>query len=84
MFACLYKNKTVGGIIINVIHFTLFYYTVPTYPTFSAFLKIMNKKTDYAALKQKLSEFLSGFTTVDDNGRKRFKYAEQLTNLAHR
>ena len=44
----------------------------------------MAKKTDYAALKQKLSEFLSGFTTVDDNGRKHFKYAEQLTNLAHR
>ena len=42
------------------------------------------KKTDYAALKQKLSEFLSGFATVDDNGRKHFKYAEQLTNLAHR
>jgi hypothetical protein len=44
----------------------------------------MAKKTDYAALKQKLSEFLSGFATVDDNGRKHFKYAEQLTNLAHR
>lgn len=44
----------------------------------------MSKKTDYAVLKQKLSEFLSGFSTVDDNGRKRFKYAEQLTNLAHR
>ena len=45
----------------------------------------MAKKTaDYEAEKQKLREFLTGFTTVDDQGRKKFKYAEQLTALAHR
>jgi len=45
----------------------------------------MAKKTaDYEAEKQKLREFLTGFTTQDDQGRKKFKYAEQLTALAHR
>jgi len=42
------------------------------------------KGTDYEAEKQKLKEFLTGFTTVDDEGRKKFKYAEQLTAIAHR
>ena len=42
------------------------------------------KTTDYDAEKQKLKEFLQGFTTLDDNGRKNFKYADQLTNIAHR
>ena len=42
------------------------------------------KTADYEADKQKLREFLTGFTTVDDQGRKKFKYAEQLTALAHR
>jgi len=42
------------------------------------------KGADYEAEKQKLKEFLTGFTTVDDQGRKKFKYAEQLTAIAHR
>ena len=42
------------------------------------------KGADYEAEKQKLKEFLSGFTTHDDQGRKKFKYAEQLTAIAHR
>ena len=42
------------------------------------------KTADYEADRQKLREFLTGFTTVDDQGRKKFKYAEQLTALAHR
>jgi hypothetical protein len=54
------------------------------FPFISSCPTSMAKKTDYAALKQKLSEFLSGFSTVDESGRKHFKYAEQLTNLAHR
>ena len=44
----------------------------------------MSKKTDYGAAKAKLKEFLSDFTTLDDNGRKLFKYASQITNIAHR
>jgi len=44
----------------------------------------MSKKTDYGAVKAKLKEFLSDFTTLDDNGRKVFKYASQITNIAHR
>lgn len=44
----------------------------------------MAKKTDYSAVKAKLKEFLSDFTTLDDNGRKVFKYAGQITNIAHR
>jgi len=44
----------------------------------------MAKKTDYEALKTKLKEFLSDFTTTDDEGRKQFKYASQITNIAHR
>jgi len=42
------------------------------------------KGTDYEAEKEKLKEFLSNFTTTDDEGRKKFKYAEQLTAIAHR
>ena len=42
------------------------------------------KGADYEAEKQKLKEFLTGFTQVDDQGRKKFKYAEQLTAIAHR
>ena len=42
------------------------------------------KATDYEAEKQKLKEFLTGFTTTDEEGRKKFKYAEQLTAIAHR
>ena len=45
----------------------------------------MAKKTaDYEAEKQKIKEFLTGFTTQDDHGNKKFKYAEQLTSIAHR
>jgi len=45
----------------------------------------MAKKTsDYEAQSQKLKEFLTGFTTQDDHGNKKFKYAEQLTAVAHR
>lgn len=39
---------------------------------------------NYEADKEKLKAFLSGFTTVDDNGRKKFPYADQLTKIAHR
>lgn len=39
---------------------------------------------NYEADKEKLKQFLSGFTTVDDNGRKKFPYADQLTRIAHR
>jgi len=42
------------------------------------------KTADYEADKQKLKEFLTGFTTQDEQGRKQFKYAEQLTAIAHR
>jgi len=42
------------------------------------------KAADYEAEKQKLKEFLTGFTTQDEQGRKKFKYAEQLTAIAHR
>ena len=34
--------------------------------------------------KEKLKRFLSSFTTVDDNGRNKFPYADQLTRIAHR
>jgi len=44
----------------------------------------MAKKTDYAAVKAKLKEFLTDFTALDDNGRKVFTYASQITNIAHR
>jgi len=44
----------------------------------------MAKKTDYDAVKTKLKEFLADFTTTDDNGRKVFKYASQITDIAHR
>lgn len=33
---------------------------------------------------EKLKQFLQEFCTQDDEGRKQFKYASQLTNLAHR
>ena len=45
---------------------------------------IMAKKTDYNAIKAKLKEFLTSFTRTDENGRKQFPYAEQITNIAHR
>jgi len=44
----------------------------------------MSKKTDYAAVKQKLKEFLADFQVLDDEGRKEFRYASQITNIAHR
>lgn len=44
----------------------------------------MSKKTDYEAIKQKLKEFLADFTVLDENGRKHFKYASQITQIAHR
>ena len=44
----------------------------------------MSKKTDYAAVKQKLKEFLADFQVLDEEGRKEFKYASQITNIAHR
>ncbi|XP_026280371.1 DNA replication licensing factor Mcm7 [Frankliniella occidentalis] len=45
----------------------------------------MSTKTrDYDADKEKLKQFLKEFCTQDDEGRKQFKYATQLTNLAHR
>ena len=42
------------------------------------------KASDYEAQSQKLKEFLTGFTTHDEHGNKKFKYAEQLTAVAHR
>jgi len=42
------------------------------------------KAADYEQDKQKLKEFLANFTLQDDEGRKKFKYAEQLTAIAHR
>ena len=36
------------------------------------------KAGDYEAQSQKLKEFLTGFTTHDEHGNKKFKYAEQL------
>lgn len=44
----------------------------------------MSKKTDYDAVKEKLKEFLTSYTTTDEDGRKLFKYAQQITNIAHR
>lgn len=44
----------------------------------------MAKGTDYEQDKAKLKEFLSSFTKTDDNGRKNFIYADQLTRIAHR
>ena len=44
----------------------------------------MSKKTDYSAVKQKLKEFLADFQVLDDQGRKEFRYASQITNIAHR
>jgi len=44
----------------------------------------MAKKTDYEAVKLKLKEFLTNFHTSDDNGRKVYKYATQITQIAHR
>ena len=44
----------------------------------------MASKGDYEAEKQKLKEFLANFATTDEEGRKTFKYAEQLTAIAHR
>ena len=46
--------------------------------------RMARKTADYEADKQKLKEFLTGFTTQDEQGRKQFKYAEQLTAIAHR
>lgn len=42
------------------------------------------KTRDYEADREKLKQFLQEFFTQDDEGRKKFKYATQLTNLAHR
>jgi len=39
---------------------------------------------NYETEKQKLKEFLANFTLIDDEGKKKFKYAEQLTAIAHR
>lgn len=44
----------------------------------------MASKGDFEAEKQKLKEFLANFATTDEEGRKTFKYAEQLTAIAHR
>jgi len=44
----------------------------------------MAKKTDYEAVKLKLKEFLTNFHSSDENGRKVFKYAQQITQIAHR
>jgi len=43
-----------------------------------------NKTGDYEADKQRLKEFLANFAVTDEEGKKTFKYAEQLTALAHR
>uniref|UniRef100_A0A0A9XGX9 DNA replication licensing factor MCM7 n=1 Tax=Lygus hesperus TaxID=30085 RepID=A0A0A9XGX9_LYGHE len=40
--------------------------------------------TNYAQVKDKLKDFLITFTTSDDEGKTYFKYADQLTKLAHR
>lgn len=48
-------------------------------------IKVMANKTgDYEADKQRLKEFLANFAVTDEEGKKTFKYAEQLTALAHR
>ena len=47
--------------------------------------KVMANKTgDYEADKQRLKEFLANFAVTDEEGKKTFKYAEQLTAIAHR
>ena len=43
-----------------------------------------SKGTDYEAEKQKLKEFLANFATTDEQGKKVFKYAKQITAIAHR
>ena len=43
-----------------------------------------NKSGDYEADKQRLKEFLANFSSTDEEGNKTFKYAEQLTAIAHR
>ena len=43
-----------------------------------------NKTGDYEADKQRLKEFLANFSVTDEEGKKTFKYAEQLTAIAHR
>lgn len=46
----------------------------------------MSKKgnINYVEMKEKLKDFLVTFTTVDNEGKTVFKYADQLTKLAHR
>jgi DNA replication licensing factor MCM7 len=43
-----------------------------------------NKTGDYEADRQRLKEFLANFAVTDEDGKKTFKYAEQLTAIAHR
>ncbi|BES95242.1 DNA replication licensing factor [Nesidiocoris tenuis] len=40
--------------------------------------------SNYAQIKDKLKDFLITFTTTGDDGQTYFKYADQLTKLAHR
>ncbi|KAK9503512.1 hypothetical protein O3M35_010055 [Rhynocoris fuscipes] len=46
----------------------------------------MSKKAnlDYVHFKEKLKDFLINFTSMDNEGRTMFKYADQLTKIAHR
>ncbi|XP_067014629.2 DNA replication licensing factor Mcm7 [Anabrus simplex] len=39
---------------------------------------------DYVSDHEKIKQFLMEFSSVDGEGRKEFKYAHQLTNIAHR
>nr|CAD7446228.1 unnamed protein product [Timema bartmani] len=39
---------------------------------------------DYVADKEKLRQFMCEFATIDDDGHKTFKYANMMTDLAHR
>ncbi|XP_076058783.1 minichromosome maintenance 7 [Oratosquilla oratoria] len=43
-----------------------------------------NKPKDYQQEKEAIKTFLAEFHEVGDDGRKKFKYAAQLTKLAHR
>ncbi|KOB64908.1 Uncharacterized protein OBRU01_22755 [Operophtera brumata] len=44
----------------------------------------MAKMRDYAADKETFKNFFVDFCQTDDEGTKNFKYAEQLTKVAHR
>ena len=43
-----------------------------------------NNTRDYEADKQRLMVLLANFAVTDEEGKKTFKYADQLTAIAHR